>query len=281
MSSSSDHAKTSPSEALPTVENSLSANCEKSEEQQSQPLRNGIHSRSPMVEPNANRLSGLSPYEQNDYVQARERMLERTSRFKTARSIELSCPFYGDMEWLALESIIKERREQERQTPLPKRKRSSSQDSADNDSGMGSDCTEIISNHSGNYDHHPSTHESFSECEISAGLVDFNSLTSRGRQRGRPRKKACTDNLQGASSSKDSGVAAGKPLEPSGPVSPSLRIVGALTVSVQNEGGALDNAVDRLAKIHAASIPTSEVLGSSTSPSRNPAQCQGLNLADI
>ncbi|KAI0650191.1 hypothetical protein C8Q79DRAFT_1006479 [Trametes meyenii] len=269
MPSSSDNAEVPTSETLEaTIDSSTSENCEKLEEKQKPKLPDETLSSLPTASTHFTR-EALSTHEQEQFIQVRKKMVAATSHFETAQSIESSCAFYGRIEWLALCSIIDERREKERRAPEPnlKRKRHSSghSESAASDSGGESDRTEIMPNHSGDLDYHPSgAHESPSDREASE-LVNSDSLSGPGRP-GRPKKKARSGNSRRASVSKGSGPrVVGEP-EPSGSDSEasSSRITGAMTISVRNEGdhpGGAEHGPIAEVQVHAAApIPASEIL---------------------
>ncbi|KAI0669317.1 hypothetical protein C8Q78DRAFT_992925 [Trametes maxima] len=279
MHSSSDNTEVPTSETLATIESStLLENCEKSEEKQKPKLPDEALSTLPTASRRPNFTEeALSLREKEEFIQVRKKMVEETSHFETAQSIESSYSFYGRIEWLALSSIIAERREKERQTPKPKRKRHSSghSESANSDSGGESDRTAIVLNHSGDLDYHPSgAHESSSDCEASE-TVDSDSLSGVGR-RGRPKKKARSgNNPRSVSILKVSGAVA-EP-GPSGSEAPSSRILGSrtrvMTISVRNEGDNLGGAEygPIASEVHAAApCPASEESALTLRPQSRP-----------
>ncbi|KAI0665378.1 hypothetical protein C8Q78DRAFT_995587 [Trametes maxima] len=168
---------------------------------------NLLLSQSSSAEPQVKPMDRVLLDKWETFIEVRQIMGRRTAHLKTAGQIEMSCPFYGQMEWLALKSIIAERREQEHQPPRLKRKRliSSSVVLTDSDG----DVTEPTSNNgattseeSNDPDYNPSTHEHSSDSEDGASSgSNTDSLV-----RGPPKKKARTIKTRTATSTSPGAV---------------------------------------------------------------------------
>ncbi|KAI0644468.1 hypothetical protein C8Q79DRAFT_927612 [Trametes meyenii] len=197
------------------------------------------------------------PHEWKEFCEVREVMVQRTAHFETAQDMERSCAFYGRLEWLALRSIIAERREGERLPANLKRKRrlsSSSDMSQRTEPALSHDDAANVSESICGSNYSPSDTEGSSGPDS-----DLDSLRSSGtvRQRGglsmRKRARRMTsaaknpgmkvtekkDGRTMVSSSKDDA----KPEASQGPARVSSLQNRAVAIAAEDQSGGVDGVV--------------------------------------